>query len=64
VPASFAVLVFFPANDPGAPAASCGREVTGIQPASGQTDLVALVRLLGREAAREFFLAPANDDVA
>ena len=53
-----------PANDPGAPAAACGRDVTGIQPASGQTDLVPLVRLLGREAAHAYFLGPANDDAA
>ena len=55
---------FSPANDTGAPATACGREVTGTTPASGQTALAALVRLLGRQAAREFVPAPANDDAA
>ena len=53
-----------PANDPGAPTAAGGSALIGPTPAPGQAALMALVRLLGREAAREFFLAPANDDVA
>ena len=55
---------FNPANDPGVPAAAGGQAATGNSPATGQTALVTLVHLLGREAAREFVLAPANDDAA
>ena len=55
---------FDPANDTGAPAAAGGRAVTGNSPTPGQAALVALVRLLGRQAARELVLAPANDDAA
>jgi len=55
---------FDPANDTGATAAAGGRAMTGMPPTSGQTALAALMHLLGREAAREFFLAPANDDAA
>jgi hypothetical protein len=36
--------------------------VTGIPPDAGKSDLVPLVRRLGRQAARELFLAQANDD--
>jgi hypothetical protein len=55
---------FNPANDPGAPATACGQAVTGIPPNAAKSTLVALVRLLGRQAARELFLAPVNDDAA
>ena len=53
-----------PRTTPALPAAACGREVTGSSPTRVGRHLLALVRLLGRQAAREYFLAPANDDAA
>ena len=51
-----------PANDTGAPATAGGRVATGNPPTPGHAALIPLVRRLGRQAARDLFLAQANDD--